>query len=615
MTIRLARSVIAAALAIAFQSTLAATDDEATVVVTATRTPTRTDELLADMTVLQREDIEAAGQSTLEQVLSRQAGMEYAANGSPGASSKLYVRGTEGGHVLVLIDGQRLGSATLGDVSWSRIPLSQIERIEILRGPASALYGSDAIGGVVQIFTRHGTTGLHANAEIGIGSYGTHTLGAGVAGGAGGWRYSINGSSFKTAGFNSIENPANKAFNPDRDGFSNDSMAASLSYSPLKGHEAGMTFFRSDGTNRYDNGSSPASAAKNYENALAVQAASLYLKNRFSDRWTSTMRFGSSTDDSTNYSNGTVSSATRTDQSQWSWQNDVRLPVGMLVLGWENLKQQISGTTAYSSKERDIRSLLAGWTGTFDAHRLQANIRHDDNSQFGAHDTGALAYGYQITAAWRLSASYGSAFRAPSFNDLYYPVTVLFGKTYAGNPALQPESARNREIALHHEAGGQHVSATLYRNDVQNLISWTGLTSPINIGRARIEGLTLAYAGSLAGYDAGASVDIVDARNAVTDARLPRRAHERLNLSLGRTQGAWEWGGEIQAAGKRYDDTANTVKLGGYAIANLRLRYALSPEWSCFGRIDNLFGKRYELISDYATPGVSVFIGLRYAPK
>lgn len=612
VTAHLSRTAIAVALLTTFQPlSAAAIEDEAVVVVTATRIATRSNELLSDVGVLSREEIEQAGPATLEQLLSRQPGIEFSANGSAGAVTSVFIRGTEGGHTLVLIDGLRVGSATLGTLSWSRIPLSQIERIEILRGPASALYGSDAIGGVIQIFTKRGADGLRANAEAGIGSYGTYSLSAGLAGGGGGWRYRINGSRFRTDGFSNIRNPANTGFNPDRDGFRNESLSANLSYSPAKGHEIGLSLFHSDGTNKYDSGFSASSAAKNYENSLTVQSYAAYLKNAITAQWSSTLRMGRTTDDSTNYTNSVASSITRTDQDQISWQNDLRLPIGTLLLGWEDLKQKIGGTTAYTLKERDIRSLLAGWTANIDAHRLQANLRRDDNSQFGAHNTGTLAYGYQITPTWRASASFGTAFRAPTFNDLYYPLN--WG--YVGNPNLLPESSRNREIALHHEVGLQHISATWYRNDVKNLISWSGLTSPVNIGQARIEGVTLAYTGLVAGYDVGASLDILDAKDASSGKRLARRGNERLNLSLGRTRGAWEWRTELQAVGNRYDDNANTKRLGGYALVNLYAAYALSPEWSAFGRANNLFDKRYELAADFATPGANLFVGVRYTPK
>lgn len=611
VTARLSRTAVAVALSIVLQPAIAATNDEAAVVVTATRIPTRTDKLLSDVSVLSREEIEQAGQSSLEQLLARQPGVEYAANGSAGASSSLYIRGTESGHALVLIDGQRVGSATLGSLSWSRIPLSQIERIEILRGPASALYGSDAIGGVVQIFTRRGGDGMQFHAEAGVGSDGMRSANAGLMGGSDGWRVSLSGGSSRTAGFSNIRNPANKGFNPDRDGFRQENATANVAYAPAKGHEIGLTLFHSDGTNKYDSGMTVAAGAKDYENALIVQSYSGYLKNALTDRWSSTLRYGLTTDDSTNFSNGAISSSTRTEQNQTSWMNDLRLPMGTLLLGWEDLQQTISGTAAYTLKARTIRSWLAGWTTEYDDHRFQANLRRDDNSQFGGRNTGSLAYGYRFTPAWRASANFGTAFRAPTFNDLYYPLD--FG--YVGNPNLQPESARNREFALHHKSTIGQVSATWYRNDVKNLISWSGATSPVNVGKARIEGLTLAYAGYLAGYDVAGSVDLLDAKDASTGKRLARRASERLNLSLGRSVGAWEWRGEWQAVGARYDNNSNTTRLGGYTLVNMNGSYAMTKDWSVFGRINNLFNKRYELVADYGTPGTNLFVGLRYQPK
>lgn len=598
--------------------------DLVAVVVTATRQPMRTTELVNDVTVIERAEIERAGQATLNEFLAQQPGVQQSANGSPGANAAVMLRGGSSGHALVLVDGQRVGSGTLGSstqasFAWSRLPLAQIERIEILRGPASSLYGADAISGVIQIFTRRSDGTPHAYAEAGVGSYSTTSSSAGVSGAEGALRYSLNATQMRTEGFNSIVNKRNTSFNPDADGFSNESFMTNLDYEITQGHELGFNFFQSDGRNRYDSRSTSAPVApatNSFENGLTVKNYSATLKNRVADGWNSTLRLGRSIDDSTSYSNGTVTDVTRTEQGQASWQHDLRIAGGNLLLGWEGINQHVGSTRNYTGKDRNVKSMLAGWNGTLGQHRLQANIRYDDNSQFGSKNTGSIAWGYQLTERWRTQASAGTAFRAPTFNDLYYPLT----SGMVGNPNLKPETSQSRELGLHYDGQGAQISATWYINHIANLISWAGKnsagnTTPVNIGRASIEGITLTSRTSVAGFNVDGSIDHLQAIDQTTYKRLGRRAREVVNAGIGRTMGPWQWRSEVQFVGSRFDDDANTKHLGGFTLINLQGSRTLSREWSLFGRVNNLFGKKYELAADFATPGTNIFVGLRYAPQ
>ncbi|WP_265947101.1 TonB-dependent receptor domain-containing protein [Dechloromonas sp. A34] len=585
------------------------------VMVTATRQEMRSSELLSDVTVVESEELKQAGNSTLGEILSRQPGIEFYSQGSNGATGSVFMRGTSSGHTLVLVDGMRVGSASLGQMSsWSRIPASQIERIEILRGPASSLYGSDAIGGVIQIFTRTGKGPFQVNAEAGIGSYNTSTLTAGFSGSQADWRYSLNASSYRTDGFNSIKNPANSAYNKDRDGFENQSLSGSLGYTLAKGHEVGASFFYSDGESQYDSGTTKTAAAKDYRNLLAVSNFSTYLKNAFTSNWTSTLRAGHSTDDSKNTTNGVQNSLFRTDQEQYAWQNDIRTAVGNFLLGIERLDQSVTGTGNFRVTERTVDSALVGWNGSYLAHRLQANLRYDNNSQFGDKATGSVAYGYRLNSNWRANVGYGTAFKAPSFNDLYFPKSGKF----IGNPDLLPESSRNREASVHYESGLHHVSLTWFLNSVENLIVWpsTGATiTPANVSNARIEGATLAYEGQFAGFDLLANYNYLDPRDTDTSRQLPRRASNYGTVSIGQQIGAWEWRVEQFASDRRFSDDKNLLKLHGYSLTNLYGAYNFGQNWSVFARINNLFDRNYEVVADFATPGTNAFVGVRYSPK
>ncbi len=600
----------------AFAETMPANDG--TIVVTATRQATRASDLLADVSVIEREAIERAGpNSTVAELLARQPGLEMSSSGGPGSATNIFMRGANGDHTLVLVDGMRVNSATLGAVSWGYLPLAQIERIEILRGPASSLYGSDALGGVIQIFTKRGDGPTRFNGEIGAGTWNTTAASAGVSGGVNGWTYSLQVADQHSNSFSNVANRLNRQYSPDRDGFTNHSAAGSLSYRPATGHEVGASFLLSDGANHFD-ASYPASANADYKQKQTVAGYSLYSRNRFLPEWTSTLRLGRGTDDSRNYWDANRYSAIRTDQDQLQWQNDIKLPLGQALVALERLEQKVSSdSTAYTRARRSIDSLLLGWTGRIDSHRLQVNARHDDNSQFGGKTTGSAAYGYQFSDAWRGNLSYGTAFKAPTFNQLYWPKDSFS----SGNPNLRPESSENQEASIHYEMTGHHASLTYFRNDVKDLIDWQETPPksffyiPVNVGKARLTGWTLAYSGQVAGFDLRASADVQDPRDKATDKLLARRSSQHALLSIGRNYGAWDWSAELTGSGRRFNDTANTQRLGSYGLVNLQTSYRFAPEWSVFARANNVFDKKYEQALDYGTPGANLFVGLRYAPQ
>lgn len=605
MIIRLSAAAIA--VAAAFPATVMAIDNEQpTVVVTSTRQITRINEQLSDVTVLERADLDEAGQSTIAELLSRQAGLEQAANGGPGASSSVYMRGgANARHTMVLIDGMRVGSASLGQFSWSRLPVSQIERVEILRGPASALYGSDAIGGVIQIFTRRGEGPARANVEAGAGNYGTRSLGAGVSGGTDTFNYSFQATHFRTNGFNSRVGPT---YNPDRDGFEDNSASASFAYKVARGHEIGLNLFQSTGSNHYDG----SGRTTDYRNDLSVMNYGAYLKSDFSKNWASTVRIGQSTDKSFDLRNGITTSRFRTIQEQYAWQNDISTAYGRFLLGVERLEQQIDSSSIYTQNSRSINSAILGWNVSHEAHRLQTTLRRDDNSQFGGKNTGALAYGYRFSPNWRANASYGTAFKAPSFNDLYYP---LDGFGYAGNPNLKPESSKNREASVHYEGDRHGASLTWFSNKITDLISWSGRTSPVNIGNASLSGFTAAYVGRVAGLDLSANATHQTPKDDATGNRLARRAANFGTLAVGQKIGKWEWKTELYGSGGRFDTDANTTRLGGYALLNLYGSYKPSRDWSVFARANNILDKDYATALGYETAGANVFLGVRYTPQ
>lgn len=581
-----------------------AAEEKDAVVVTAARIAQRASDLLADVSVIDREEIERAGQDSLTSLLARQPGVAMASNGGVGSTSSLFIRGANPNHTLVLIDGLRIGSATTGTASLDSIPLSQIERIEILRGPASSLYGSEAMGGVIQVFTRKGEGPAKAEVSAGIGSYRTLDTNAALRGSSGDLRYSLRAGHYETDGFSSKRDPAKQfGYNPDKDGYKQDHFGADLGFRLNADHQLSATLLHSKGKNQYDN-----NATYNSKLYKKLTSAGLALDSRLSKDWQSLVRLGSTTDEQQDDATGTGRSLFRTKQEQFQWQNTVRLPLGQAMLAYEYLRQSVDATQAYNVTARTINSLLAGWTARIDNHRLQANLRRDDNSQFGGQTTGLLAYGYQFTDALRLNASVGTAYRAPTFNELYWKDTGYGG----GNPNLTPEKARNREIGAVWETARQRASVTFFNNRVSNLIAgWP----PVNVSNAKLSGSSWAYSAQYGDWRLGGSLDLTRARDEVTGLKLVRRPEEAATLFAQRQFGAWELGTEVQGVGYRYDDTKNTKRMGGYTLLNLTARTRIAPEWQLEARANNIGDKKYETTWGYGTPGANVFVGVRYQPK
>lgn len=623
------RPLVHTALAVILANTLIAAQaaDEAAVIVVATRQPSRTNALAADVTVIEREQIEQAGpNATLGDLLARTPGVELSRAGSRGANEGIFIRGANAGHTLVLLDGLRVGSATLGQTSIESIPLAQVERIEILRGAGSALYGSEAIGGVVRITTKPGSDAPRLSASLGAGSHGSQEASLAHAGRLGDLRYALRLGDSSARGVNAITNPSSAAFNPDRDGFWRRNLDLHAAWQPREDTEIGGHWFESDGANRFDTSWPTANADWQTRNKISSHAA--YARLRPADGWSSEVRVGRGEDKSVTTPSQTVGQDRdffRTRQDQFVWQNDIRLPLGRALVALESLREEVASTNIYTNIKRSTDSLVLGWNGSAGDHFWQAGARRDDNSQFGAKTSSSLGYGYRLDQRWRVSASAGTSFKAPTFNDLYFPSTPFVG---VGNPNLRPESGRSKEAALRYESGGTEASLTAFRNDIQNLIQWEETTpgswfyAPRNVGEARITGWTAAGRTRLGAWQLDAHASAQNPRDRSSGEYLVRRARTFGMLAAGRDFGRWSGGIELHASGVRYDaphftTRLNTRKMGGYGLINLRGEYRLDSHWSVFARIDNLFDKRYELVrsstTNFTALGTQVFVGARFA--
>lgn len=569
------------------------------VVVTATRGATAADELVSDVTVVDRQAIEASTARTLPELLARTAGLQMSANGGLGKTSSVFVRGTESRHTILLVDGVRLGSATSGNPTWEAIPIEMIERIEVLKGPASALYGSEGVGGVVQVFTRKGRQGFHPNASITVGSRGHAVASAGVAAGQEQLTYSLGLQKTREQGM-SATNPRVPFgnFNPDIDPFRQDALNASARYPIGSGWSVDAGALYSDGISWFDDGPGPDS-----RNAIRALAARASLKGRLRDGWQTELRL-SQGNDTSNTIVGNLPGAFKTQQREWTWQNNVDSPLGAVLAGLEQRTQEVSGSTAYAVRQRTIASAFAGINGARGSHSWQGNLRHDSNSQFGGSNTGFVGYGYRITPAWRVSASHGTSFVAPSFNQLYFP--------NFGNPALQPERGRNTDLGLTWSAGGHEVKLIRFDNEIRGYM--TNTTRPANIPRTRIDGWSLGYEGRVGKLALRGSLDQLDPRNELNGRQLPRRAKQQLTLGADWGQGAWRHGASLLHIGSRFDDAANTRPLAAYTTVDVYTDWQMARDWSLQARLNNVSDKRYETALGYNQPGRSFYLTLRWQP-
>jgi len=608
---------LALALTTAFSSAADINTPADTIVVTATRTPQPLANVISDTLTIGPEQIAQSGAGSIIDLLQRQRGIEVARNGGAGTSSSVYIRGANSNQNIVLVDGVRIGSSTTGAANWSAIPLTAIDHIEIVYGPLSSLYGADAIGGVIQIFTKKGRGAPTVTAFAGYGSDNTREADASVSGETGGahsFSYAISAGKEKSDGFSATRS-GSSSYNPDRDGYDKENAAGQFSLKLAEGHEVGALLLHSRLDSQYDSGAS----AYDTRSLAKLENAAIYVKDQFLPFWSSLLQYSQTRDEGANYSSAAASgySQINTRQTGILWQNDLLVGDDVLQLLYEHRKEEVeTNGSSLLNRDRNTNAFAASYNARRGAHLLNGSIRRD-NSVYGSKNTGSLGYGYSFTQQLRASASYGTSFRAPTYNELYYPGF--------GNPANKPEQGHNAELGLHYDDGLNVLSASYYRNRLTDLLV-TATPCPLgvkdyafgcayNVNHALLEGLTLSASRKLGNLDLGASADLQDPKDETTDKRLARRAKKHATVTADYGFGALRAGAELELSGDRYDDAANKNRLGGYGLVNLYATWRFNQDWSALVRWNNIGDKQYDLARFYATPGSKVFAGIRYGYK
>jgi len=589
----------------------AASDSLDEVVVTASRTEQAADESIASVTVITRQDIERLQARSLPDVLRGVAGLTLANNGGAGKATSVFLRGTNADHVLVLIDGIKVGSATLGTASFQDIPVAQIERIEIVRGPRASLYGSDAIGGVIQIFTRKGGGRAGPSASLTVGSYGTYDSQLGYAvTGEEGW-FNVKVSQQNTKGFDACRGKPSPGGagcfvdEPDRDGYHNSSLGMNGGYRFAQDLTGEINASRARSNVQFDGSIFAGNQAESVQQVLGGT-----LKAAPTSSWNITLRGGRSDDDSDIFFNGLYLSRFNTQRDTLSWQNDIAMNVDhLLTAGLDYQQDHVQSSQAYTQTSRSNRAVFGQYQGSFGAHSLQAGVRRDNNQQFGGHTTGGLSYGYALTDTIRLTASYGTAFKAPTFNQLYFPGF--------GSATLRPELSRSLEVGVAGQAVLGKWSLNAYQTDMTDLIGFDAFFNPVNINQARLTGLEGQLKAQLADWEINTTLTLQDPRQtsgANSGKLLNRRATEAMRVEVAHDFGAIRVASSLYAEGRRFDDLANTAgkRLGGYGLLDLRAEYRIAPQWQLQGRVDNLLDKRYETAQFFNQAGRGLYLTLNY---
>ncbi len=598
---------ISAALSCLPMSPFAAPEEEA-VIVTATRTTETVDETLSSVTVITREEIDASQTKSLAELLDARAGIDVRRNGGLGTATFLSMRGTEADHVLVLIDGVRIGSATLGTPAWEFVPVDQVDRIEIVRGPRSSLYGADAIGGVVQIFTRKGGQEdgkTSAQAKAGYGSQNTSEFGFGFNGRRGASNYSLYASRLQTDGIDARQ-PVPGPFGvdePDTDAYQNTSFSARAGYDFSDSLNGELSLLHAEGHTEFD------AAFSGNETDFVQQTGSAKLSWDVNSRYQTRFLLGRSLDNSDVFRTDGTASLDRFDTRRLnaSWLNDFSLgQSNFLTAGVDYLDDAVESTVPYEESSRDNIGAFAQFQRRQRRLDLDAGLRVDDNQQFGNKTTGNLAIGYGLSKTLRLVGSYGTAFKAPTFNDLYFPGF--------NNPNLKPEQSASWELALRGTQHGGRWRVSAFGTEVTDLITFDFVELiPVNIGEADIQGLEAEVSYKLGTWLLEASLThLLTFEDVETGKQLPGRSESSGRIDARRQMNSYEYGLTWLAQSDRFDDKANTIRVPGYAIVNLFGAYHFTKRISLRARIENLFDKEYQTIATYNTIGRSLFVAVEF---
>ncbi|MAK88002.1 MULTISPECIES: TonB-dependent receptor domain-containing protein [Stutzerimonas stutzeri subgroup] len=535
-------------------------------------------------TVFTRADIERLQARSVPELLRRVPGVQVS---SPGGVASLSLRGTGTAQTLVLVDGQRIASATSGFARLDYLAIDNIERVEVIRGPRSSLYGADAIGGVIQIFTRGGKTGINPEVRLAAGSDQTFQRSLSLAAGTEQTRVHLGASLDERDGFDITRD--NRGADQDNDGQRNKALHLKLDHQFDANWKAGLSLNDQRGKNEYDDANDFEPGTPQDE--FRVSSYSGYLDGQLTDMWNSRLELGRSFDRNHAVGAGSAWNNTLLETTRHSaaWINRLQLSERhQLSVGGDWYEDQLDSATIFQEDSRDNSAFFAQHSFQGERFGTELGLRHDDNQQFGSHNSWNAAVSLPVSESQRWILSYGEGFRAPTFSDLYGP--PLWGP----NPDLKPETSKTYELQWRAEFDETQLEAALYRTDVEDMIAW-GENRMGNVSQARINGFEASAARELLGWQASLGVSIIDPRDRDSGHTLARRAKRTLSIDLDRTFGTLSAGAGWHVSSARYDTIANTRELSGYGVFDLRAGWQSHPELRWEAKVNNLFDRDYAL--------------------
>lgn len=602
-----------------------------TVVITATRTEKPLTTSLAAATIITAQDIERQQPRDVIELLKTVPGVDATQRGGLGAESSVFIRGTNANHMLLLIDGQRVGSATLGSASLQHLDPNQIERIEIVRGPLSSLYGSDAIGGVIQVFTRKGKTASPLSLHAGVGSNNTKHQAAHASADIGGWISNAGISHLDTDGYNRSfsELPGSE----DDDAYRNTTVNVTTARE-FGTHDVNFQYLRSEAETEYDAIDycrNPSGVCRPYSE-IVNEVGSVGGSYAFSDALKLKSSIGVSKDASTTKDDADAN----VDDAFTTWRNALLLQMdwqlykdALLSGGFDYTRDRVRGAIEgydpvtyeplprvnYDRSVRGNRAWFAQLQNRIGSADLIVGVRNDDNDAFGNESTGNISVGIDATENTRFILATGSAFHTPTFNDLYWP-----DPSGPGNPHLKPEKSVSHELRIEHRVEHSTYSAAIYQTDISDLIQWQpvdpnntyGPWTPTNIADAEIRGAELATSHVVGDITVNASYSYTRPIDSATDNQLINRTRQKLAVGVDRRLGGFVIGIEAASYDKRYMDQANLVSTSGYSVLDLHMSYELSRELTASMKMNNFFNRNYVVIDRYREAGSTAMLAINY---
>ncbi|AIS10826.1 TonB-dependent receptor [Pseudomonas chlororaphis subsp. aurantiaca] len=574
-------------------------------------------------TVFTRDDIERLQPSSVTDLLQRVPGVQVAQSGGRGSVPGIYIRGTSSAQTLVLVDGQRIGSSSSGDSNLQHLNIEQIERVEVLRGSRSVIYGSDAIGGVIQIFTRRSAEqGLQPRLHLGVGSHQSWERSIGLSGGDQQTRFNLGASLDDTAGSNRTHE--SYASDRDDDAYRNQSLSLSLSHAFNDDWEAGLNLLDNRGKSefdtpfgRFDSRTFESFPQKPYSE-FAVSSFSSYIDGRINETWKSRLELGHSENREKTFDKlSDERTVFNTYRDSVNWQNDLTLDErNSLIVGGDWYQDRVNSSTAFAEDSRWNRAAFVQHRFKAESFSTELGLRRDQNQQFGGQNSWSGTLTLPLNTDNDVLLTYSEGFRAPTFNDLYYPDF--------SNPDLKPETSKSYELQWRSQLSeSTRLETSLYRTDLEDAIIFGSNSRPQNVASARINGFEAALRQELFGWQSNLGLAIIDPRDRDTGHTLARRARRTLSLDLDRQLDRLGLGASWQAVSSSYDDLANQQRLGGYALLGLRSSWALNREVRLELKVDNLLDKSYSRVLyshdgaqyGYREPGRAWMFGVTWTPE